>query len=125
MEIWTTCPALVGVIFSCSASCSESVVVTDDAISCYCFYLGLVGSRFRSCPVTAVTQSLLVNLFIALPVLLAVLKTTVTDSLPEAFKFDGTNYQTWKARMKLFLMKEGTWKCVVPIGEPIANETAP
>jgi hypothetical protein len=50
-----------------------------------------------------------------------------TDSLPEMFKLDGTNYQTWKVRMKLLLMKEGTWQYVNPqggnppvIGEPPA-----
>jgi hypothetical protein len=37
-----------------------------------------------------------------------------TDSLLEMFKLDGTNYQTWKVRMKLLLMKEGTWQYVNP-----------
>ena len=47
-----------------------------------------------------------------------------TDSLPEGFKLDGTNYQTWKVRMKLLLMKEGTWQYVNPQGgnPPVAGE---
>ena len=43
-----------------------------------------------------------------------------TNSLPEGFKSDGTNYQTWKVQMKLLLMKEGTWQYVNPQGGPLA-----
>ena len=48
-----------------------------------------------------------------------------TISLPKMFKLDSTNYQTWKVRMKLLFMKEGTWQYINPqrgnppvIGEP-------
>ena len=37
------------------------------------------------------------------------------DSLPEAFKLEGlSNYQTWKMRMKLLLLKENTWQYTDP-----------
>jgi hypothetical protein len=39
---------------------------------------------------------------------------TQGDILPDAQKLTGENYQTWKLRCKLSLMKEGTWKCVDP-----------
>lgn len=42
------------------------------------------------------------------------------DSLPEAFKLEGvSNYQTWKMRMKLLLLKENTWQYVEPTGSNI------
>lgn len=41
-------------------------------------------------------------------------------------KLDGTNYQTWKVRIKLLPLKEGTWKYVNPNGRnpPVAKEAA-
>ena len=49
---------------------------------------------------------------------------TQGDMLPDAQKLTGDNYQTWKSRCKLLLMKEGTWKYVDPAGTnaPVAGE---
>jgi hypothetical protein len=49
---------------------------------------------------------------------------TQGDILPEAQKLTGDNYQTWKSRCKLLLMKENTWQYVDPTGTnpPVAGE---
>ena len=49
---------------------------------------------------------------------------TSSENLPDSQKLMGDNYQTWKVRCKLLLMKENTWKYTDPASNnrPVQGE---